>query len=166
MRILAPLLCALALAAPAAAETVLIQNGRVVTNTNAGVIQNGDVRIVDGGIRAVGADIAAPQGARVIEAQGRFVTPGAFAAMSEVGLSEISGSGAPNDADIEGIFIPPAADAGRACNPNVTATPVTRIEGVPRAAIAPSANGTIFDGRGALVSMSGAPDSVFRERAF
>jgi imidazolonepropionase-like amidohydrolase len=48
----------------------------------------------------------------------------------------------------------------------VTAIPVTRIEGVTRAAIAPSANGTIFDGRGALVSMSGAPDSVFRERAF
>jgi len=83
-----------------------------------------------------------------------------------VGLSEISGSGAPNDADIEGDLISAAADAGNAFNPNVTAIPVTRIEGVTRAAIAPTSSGSIFDGRGALVSMSGAADSVFRERAF
>jgi imidazolonepropionase-like amidohydrolase len=86
--------------------------------------------------------------------------------MSEVGLSEISGSGAPNDAGVSGELVSAAADAGRAFNPNVTAVPVTRIEGVTRAAIAPSATGTVFSGRGALVSMSGAADSVFRERAF
>lgn len=166
MRLFSALLVALALATPAAAETVLINNGRVVTNGAAGIIENGDVLIVDGRISAVGANINAPRGARVIEAQGRFVTPGAFAAMSEVGLSEISGSGAPNDANVEGNLVSAAADAGRAFNPNVTAIPVTRIEGVTRAAIAPSADGSVFDGRGALVSMSGAPDSVFRERAF
>ncbi len=166
MRLFSALLLAAALATPAAAETVLINNGRVVTNGAAGIIENGDVLIVDGRISAVGANISAPRGARVVEAQGRFVTPGAFAAMSEVGLSEISGSGAPNDADVEGNLVSAAADAGRAFNPNVTAIPVTRIEGVTRAAIAPSADGSIFDGRGALVSMSGAPDSVFRERAF
>ncbi|MEQ1819490.1 MAG: hypothetical protein ABL871_12850, partial [Terricaulis sp.] len=166
MRTLAALLLAAAIVTPAAAETVLINNGRVVTNGAAGIIENGDVLIVDGRISAVGANIVAPRGARVVEANGAFVTPGAFAAMSEVGLSEISGSGAPNDADIEGTLISAAADAGDAFNPDVTAIPVTRIEGVTRAAIAPSANGTIFDGRGALVSMSGDPDSVFRDRAF
>lgn len=163
---LAALVLAAALVTPAAAETVLINNGRIVTNGSGGIIENGDVLIVDGRISAVGANINAPRGARVIEANGAFVTPGAFAAMSEVGLSEISGSGAPNDANVSGDLISAAADAGRAFNPNVTAIPVTRIEGVTRAAIAPSANGSIFDGRGALVSMSGEPDSVFRERAF
>lgn len=163
---LAALVLAAALVTPAAAETVLINNGRIVTNGSGGIIENGDVLIVDGRISAVGANVNAPRGARVIEANGAFVTPGAFAAMSEVGLSEISGSGAPNDANVSGDLISAAADAGRAFNPNVTAIPVTRIEGVTRAAIAPSANGSIFDGRGALVSMSGEPDSVFRERAF
>jgi len=166
MRTLAALLLAAAIATPAAAETILINNGRVVTNGAGGVIENGDVLIVDGRIAMVGANVAAPRGARVIEANGNYVTPGAFAAMSEVGLSEISGSGAPNDADIEGELISAAADAGQAFNPNVTAIPVTRIEGVTRAAIAPSASSTIFDGRGALVSMSGEADSVFRTRAF
>jgi len=166
MRLTLALLAGLALAAPAAAETVLIRDGRVVTNTGAGVIENGDVLIVDGRIRAVGANVTAPRGARVIEAHGAFVTPGAFAAMSEVGLSEISGSGAPNDADVEGELVAAAADAGRAFDPDVTAVAITRLEGVTRTAIAPSASSTMFDGRGALVSMGGQPNSVFGERAF
>ncbi len=157
---------ALALGGPALAETVLIQNGRVVTNGAAGVVENGDVLIVDGRIAAVGADLAAPRGARVIEAQGRYVTPGAFAAMSELGLSEISGSGAPNDADIEGALVAAAADAGRAFDPGVTAIAVTRLEGVTRAAIAPSGTASLFGGRGALVSLGGGPDSVFGASAF
>ena len=125
------MLCALIVAAacaPAAAENVLINNA-ASSPMRRRVIENGDVLIVDGRITAVGANINAPRGARVVEAQGAFVTPGAFAAMSEVGLSEISGSGAPNDADIEGTLVSAAADAGRAFNPDVTAIPVTRIEG-------------------------------------
>jgi len=152
-----------ALAATARAETVLIRDGHVVTNAAAGVIDTGDVLIVDGRIAQVGATIAAPAGARIVEAQGQWVTPGAFAAMSEVGLNEISGSGAPNDAAISGELVSAAADAARAFDPNSTVLAVTRIEGVTRAAIAPNATGTIFGGRGALASMAG---SVFRPRAF
>jgi imidazolonepropionase-like amidohydrolase len=166
MRFFSALLLAAALVTPAAAETVLIRDGRVVTNAAAGIIENGDVLIVDGRISAVGADIAAPRGARIVEAQGRWVTPGAFAAMSEIGLSEISGSGAPNDADVSGGLIAAAADAGRAFNPGVTAVAVTRMEGVTRAAIAPSQTASMFGGRGALVSLSGDADSVFRQSAF
>jgi len=166
MRLLSALLFAVVFATPAAAQTVLIRDGRVVTNSAAGTVENGDVLIVDGRIRAVGASVAAPSGARIIEAQGRFVTPGAFAAMSEVGLSEISGSGALNDADIDSNTIAAAADAGRAFNPSVSAVAITRIEGVTRAAIAPSSTTTLFGGRGALVALSGRPDSVFRPRAF
>jgi imidazolonepropionase-like amidohydrolase len=166
MRFLSALLLALVLATPVAAQTVLIRDGRVVTNAGAGIVENGDLLIADGRIRAVGANVAAPAGARVIEAQGRFVTPGAFAAMSAVGLSEISGSGAPNDATITSDFIAAAADAGRAFNPSVTAIAVTRLEGVTRAAIAPASTYTLFGGRGAVVSLGGQPDSVFRPRAF
>jgi len=166
MRVFSALLLALALASPAAAQTVLIRDGHVVTNGAAGVIENGDVLIVNGRISAVGADIAAPRGARVVEAQGRWVTPGAFAAMSEVGLSEISGSGAPNDAAVSGELIAAAAEAGRAFNPGVTAVAVTRMEGVTRAAIAPAETASLFGGRGALVSLGGGPDGVFRQSAF
>src|SRR5688572_26373795 len=166
MRFVLAFLAALALAAPATAQTVLIRDGRVVTNGAAGVIENGDVLIVNGRITAVGANVAAPSGARVIEAEGRFVTPGAFAAMSEIGLSEISGSGAPNDASVDGDLISAAADAAAAFDPNVSAVAVTRLEGVTRAAIAPTSTDTMFGGRGALVVLGGEPDSVFRDQAF
>jgi imidazolonepropionase-like amidohydrolase len=158
-------IAALAIAAPASAQSILIKGGRVVTNAGA-VIEQGDVLITDGRIAAVGARVAAPRDARVIDATGKWVTPGAFAAMSEVGLSEISGSGAPNDASIDGDKISAAADAGRAFNPAVTAVAVTRLEGVTRAAIAPTASGSMFSGRGALVSLDGGRESVFRPRAF
>lgn len=166
MRFLVLLAGAFLLASPALAETVLIQHGHVVTNSAAGVLQDGDVLIVDGRIASVGVDIAAPRGARVIDARGQWVTPGAFAAMSEIGLSEISGSGAPNDADIEGDLVAAAADAGRAFDPQVTAVAVTRMEGVTRAAIAPSETKSMFGGRGALVALDGGADSVFRPSAF
>lgn len=167
MRYAAAFLVVMIMAAqPVAAETILIRDGRVVTNAGAGVIESGDVLIIDGRISAVAANIAPPRGARIVEAQGRFVTPGAFAAMSEVGLSEISGSGAPNDANVTGDLVSAAADAGRAFNPSVTAVAVTRLEGVTRAAIAPSQTATMFGGRGALVALNGSADSVFGERAF
>ncbi|UPT61218.1 MAG: amidohydrolase family protein [Hyphomonadaceae bacterium JAD_PAG50586_4] len=166
MRMLSALVMALAIATPAAAQTVLINDGRVVTNGAAGIIENGDVLLVDGRISAVGANIAAPRGARVVEARGAFVTPGAFAAMSELGLSEISGSGAPNDADVDGDLVAAAMDSAAAFNPTVTAVAVTRIEGVTRAAIAPSSTNSMFGGRGALVSLDGQPDSVMRANAF
>jgi imidazolonepropionase-like amidohydrolase len=166
MKSLLALLWALAIFSPAAAETVLIRGGHVITNSASGVIDGGDVLIVGDRIAAVGAHVRAPRQARVIDARGKWVTPGAFAAMSEVGLSEISGSGAPNDAEVSGSLVTAAADAGRAFNPEVTAVAITRIDGVTRAAIAPTAQGSMFSGQGALVSMSGDPDSVFREHAF
>lgn len=158
---------ALALAAPAvSAQTVLIRDGKLVTNTPAGVIENGDVLIVDGRIAAVGETVTASRGVRVVEAGGRWVTPGLFAAMSETGLSEISGSGAPNDASVGGGPVSAAADAARAFDPSAAAIPVTRVEGVTRTAIAPSASATLFGGMGALVSLDGRADSVFRRQVF
>jgi imidazolonepropionase-like amidohydrolase len=165
MRALVALGAALALAALAHADSVLIQGGRVVTNAGA-VLERGDVLITDGRIAAVGARVAPPRGARVIDAAGKWVTPGAFAAMSELGLAEITGSGAPDDATIDGDNVSASADAGRSFDPHASAIAITRIEGVTRAAIAPGATNTMFLGRGALVSLDGGGDSAFSPRAF
>jgi imidazolonepropionase-like amidohydrolase len=164
MRALAIAALVLALAAPAAAQTTLIRGGRVVTNAGP-VLDRGDVLIANGRIAAVGASIAAPAGATVIDATGKWVTPGAFAAMSELGLSEISGSGAPNDATLGGK-ISAAADAARAYDPAASGVAITRMEGVTRAAIAPAATGSIFSGVGALIALDGGEDGVWRRRAF
>ena len=54
---------------------VLIRGGTIFTGTGE-VLENASVLIENGKIKAIGADIAAPEGVRVIEAQGRFVIPG------------------------------------------------------------------------------------------
>ncbi len=53
----------------------LIRNATILTITN-GTIENGSVLIRGSKIAAVGKDIAAPAGARVIDATGKYVMPG------------------------------------------------------------------------------------------
>src|SRR5436189_1555085 len=59
-------------AAPAA---VAIRGGTILTVTK-GTIQNGTIVLRDGKIAAVGADVPIPPGADVVDAGGKFVTPG------------------------------------------------------------------------------------------
>ncbi len=54
---------------------VLIKNATVMTAVK-GTLENTDILIQNGKIARVGKNIAAPAGARVIDAAGKFVTPG------------------------------------------------------------------------------------------
>jgi len=56
-------------------ETVLIKNGTVWTNEKDGILQNADVLLENGKIKAVGKNLSA-SGARVIDATGKHVTAG------------------------------------------------------------------------------------------
>lgn len=64
---------------------MLIKNGTVLTVTH-GVIQNGSVLIHNGKIAQVGSNIAAPDGATVIDATGKFVMPGVIDCHSHLAL--------------------------------------------------------------------------------
>ena len=54
---------------------IAIKGGKLLTVTN-GTIENGTILIENGKITAVGADVAIPEGAEVICAEGKWVTPG------------------------------------------------------------------------------------------
>ena len=54
---------------------IAIKGGKLFTVTN-GTIENGTILIENGKIAAVGADVAIPEGAEVICAEGKWVTPG------------------------------------------------------------------------------------------
>jgi imidazolonepropionase-like amidohydrolase len=56
-------------------RVTLIRNATVLTVTN-GTIENGSVLIRNGKIAQVGRDVAAPANARIIDATGKFVSPG------------------------------------------------------------------------------------------
>lgn len=76
----------LALPALAQERATLIRNATVLTITN-GVIENGSVLIRGSKIAAVGRDVTAPAGARVIDATGKFVMPGIIDSHSHTGVS-------------------------------------------------------------------------------
>jgi imidazolonepropionase-like amidohydrolase len=66
---------------------VLIKNAVVMTVTH-GNIQKGSVYIKDGKIAAIGAEVKAPSSATVIDARGKFVTPGIIDSHSHIALDD------------------------------------------------------------------------------
>ncbi len=64
---------------------VLIQNATILTATH-GRIEHGSVYVKDGKIVAVGTNVSAPSSAKVIDAGGRYLTPGIIDAHSHSAL--------------------------------------------------------------------------------
>lgn len=147
--------------APAGAQTIAIQNARVVTMGSAGVIEDGDVIIQNGYIAAIGNDLTPPDGATVIDATGRVVTPGFFAPYSQLGLEELGYDAEANDArPDEGFPFGASLDAIDAYNPTSPVIAVNRAGGVTRALTIPEAGGSLFGGQGAIIDLSGRIGSV------
>ena len=69
---------------PFASTPTVIRGGTVMTAAGE-VIQNGEVLLVDGKIAAVGSRVDAPAGATVVDAAGKFVTPGIIDTHSHLG---------------------------------------------------------------------------------
>jgi imidazolonepropionase-like amidohydrolase len=70
---------------PADSVATLIRNATLLTG-DGDRIDDGDVLIVDSKIAKVGRNLRAPGGARVIDAQGRWVTPGVIDVHSHLGV--------------------------------------------------------------------------------
>jgi imidazolonepropionase-like amidohydrolase len=81
---------------PAPSPPTLIRGATVLTGTGTR-IDGGDVLIVGGKIQAVGSSLAAPEGARVVEAKGRWVTPGLIDVHSHMGVYASPGTDALDD---------------------------------------------------------------------
>ncbi|MEO1642102.1 MAG: amidohydrolase [Pseudomonadota bacterium] len=70
---------------PYPSETVLLKDATVLDGIG-GMIEGGDVLLVDGEIAEVAEDISAPDGATVIDATGKWVTPGIIDNHSHLGV--------------------------------------------------------------------------------
>ncbi len=81
---------------PFPSQSTLIRGGTVMTAAGE-VIPNGQVLIVDGRIAAVGATVDAPAGAQVVDATGKFVTPGIIDTHSHLGAYPAPGVQAHSD---------------------------------------------------------------------
>jgi imidazolonepropionase-like amidohydrolase len=156
----------IAVAAPAAAQTIAITNGIVATGDGSEPIQGGTVVIRDGRIVAVHAGGGIPAGARVIDAGGKWVTPGIVAGFSRLGLSEIDlAGGVRDDAASAGPFSA-AIDVAPGINPDYATIAINRAEGVTRALVAPATANNIFAGQGAVIDLGADLDPITRARSF
>jgi imidazolonepropionase-like amidohydrolase len=155
---LALLICVIS-ANGAGAETLFINDATVHTMGSMAAIQQGDILIRDGRIQAVGTALTPPADAQVIEAEGRPVTPGFFAGITELGLVEISAVESSVDSGLSTEGLRPEFDVTPAYNPHSTAIPVTRIEGYSWSLLGANRSGSIIGGQGQAVSLDGAYQS-------
>lgn len=159
MRALTLALTFVALAASSAhAADVLIRDATVHTMTAAGALEHTDILIRNGRIAELGAHLAAPSGAEVIEASGRAVTPGLFGGIGRLGIEEIGLEPSVDDYALKLNAMRPEFDVTLAFDPDSAVLGVARLGGVTFAQLAPSseAKGSIVSGQGALVRLDGA----------
>lgn len=150
----------LAMTPGAFAQTIAITGGRVVTNTSQGVIENGTIVMINGRITSVSAG-AAPAGATIVDAKGKWVTPGLFAALSRIGLAEMDSEDSTNNVSAGSSKFQASLHAADSFDPDDTAIAVTRIEGITRVALVGGASEGLFGGYGALADTTGNLNSIF-----
>lgn len=153
--------------APAAAETIAITNGIVAIGDGSEPFQGATVVIRDGRVVAAGPGARIPADARIVDANGKWVTPGIVAGFSRLGLAEIDlgDRGADDTSAANGPFSA-AIDVTPAINPLYTPIAVNRADGVTRALVAPSTARSIFAGQGAVIDTGADMSPVTRARAF
>jgi imidazolonepropionase-like amidohydrolase len=161
---LAALLAATAM--PALAQSVAVTNATVAIGDGSEPIRGGTVLVQNGKVIAAGADIAVPAGVRIIDAQGKWVTPGLVVAVTDLGLVDVGAVDPSNDSDAGKSPFSAALDISAAINPGTQHIRVSRAGGVTRAAVAPLDTGAIFGGQGALIDLGADPDAITQPRAF
>lgn len=157
---------ALALAAPAFAQTIAITGGTVAIGDGSAPIENGTVVIANGRVVAAGAGVAVPAGAKVIDAAGKWVAPGMVAGFSRIGLLEVDGVDPTNDVAANGSTYAAAIDVVPAINPRASAIAVSRAEGITRAVVAPAVAQSIFAGQGALIDLGADMSPITKPKLF
>ncbi|MBA3387192.1 MAG: amidohydrolase family protein [Chthoniobacterales bacterium] len=112
----------------------------------------GTVVFENGKITALGADVAVPANAEIIDATGKHVYPGLISANTVLGLTEISAVRSTLDVAEQGA-INPNARVAISINPDSELLPVVRANGILTALTVPE--GGLISGQSAVLRMDG-----------
>ncbi len=152
------------LAGNAFAQNLLIRNATVHTAGAQGTLQNTDVLVRDGNIAAIGRGLSA-NGAEVVDAGGKPLTPTLFGGITAIGLDEVSAEDPTTDQSLalgqgKQMVVRPEFDVTLAYNPASILVPIARVEGIGFTLLgADTANGgSIIAGQGAVVRLDGSAD--------
>jgi imidazolonepropionase-like amidohydrolase len=146
------LLCALARAQQ---EQVALRGGKLLTVSH-GTIANGVVVIENGKITAIGpsSSVQVPKNARVIDVKGMTVYPGLIDSETALGLTEITGEPTTNDLIEPSEEIMPHMHVSDAFHAESELIPVTRLNGITNAIVAPASRDTL-PGQDSFVQLAG-----------
>ena len=167
MKALATLLAsaAIAVAAPAAAQSFVVTNATVASGDGSEPIESGYVVIENGKVSAIGSGTPASN-LPAIDANGAWVTPGIFATITSLGLWDVGAVSESNDTRAGGAPFSAALDVAPVINPSSQHILVHRASGITRAATVTLPSSSIFGGQGAVIDLGADPDAVTRPRAF
>jgi imidazolonepropionase-like amidohydrolase len=139
--------------AAAAVPPIVIRGATVFLPGGRPPLADGSVLVSDGRIKAVGAALTAPEGARTIDARGKVVTPGFIDASTQVGVAEVLLEAPTVDTDSTGDPIQPAFRVIDGYNPRSVVIPITRLGGVTSVVVAPVRG--LLGGSSAFVDLVG-----------
>lgn len=146
-----------AVPALAADTPLVIKNARLVTVAGP-TVEKGTLVVSGGKIAALGADVAIPSGAKVIDGTGKTVYPGLIDGLTTLGLTEIGSVAGSVDTNEVGD-VNPHARAWVAVHAHSDLIPVARANGVTAALAAPQ--GGLVSGQSALIRLTGTtPDAL------
>lgn len=167
MKALATLLAsvAIALSAPAAAQSFVVTNATVAAGDGSEPIQSGYVVVENGKVAAIGSGTPASN-LPAIDANGAWVTPGIFATVTSLGLWDVGAVSESNDTRAGGAPFSAALDVAPVINPSSQHILVHRASGITRAATVTLPSSSIFGGQGAVIDLGADPDAVTQARAF
>lgn len=152
-------------ATPSIAQDVAITGGKVVVGDGSAPIEGGTVIIRGGKVVSVSRG-GAPAGVPVIDAQGKWVTPGLVAGFSRIGLIEVDAVDETNDASAPRSPFSAAIDIAPALSPDGSPVGVARTNGITRALVFPGRTSGLFNGRGAVVDLGADSNMVTKSGAF
>ncbi|WP_244982542.1 amidohydrolase family protein [Croceicoccus marinus] len=167
MKMLASALAlSVALVSPAIAQDLAITGATVATGDGSEPIQDATVVVRGGRVVAAGSGVAVPAGVPVIDGTGKWVTPGLFSAVTDLGLWDVGAVEESDDREAEASPFSASLDMSVAINPASQHVLVSRMGGVTRATVIGQPGSSIFSGQGAIIDLGEDPDTVTRARAF
>ena len=153
-------------------NVTVVQNATILT-VSQGTIENGSILIRDGKIAAVGTDIDVPRGAHVIDATGKYVTPGIIDEHSHIASDATNEGSIAVSAMVKSGDVINPTDVGiyRAAAGGVTtvsvlhgsANPIGGLKAVIKLRWGEDADGLLFDGAPEGIKMA-LGENVKRDR--
>lgn len=141
------------LAGLAHADNIFIQNAMVHTIGEKGLLPNANILIRDDKVIAVGSDVKPDANSRVINADGRFVTPGLMNAHTALGTVEIEAIDSTVDHATIDEHFGARFDVSDIINPRSPLIAYNRMMGLTRAVVTPSVGHGVFGGQSTVIHL-------------